>query len=183
VHSVFPPAAITDKKGKALLSWRVAVLPYLEQQALYQQFKLDEPWDSEHNKKLALTIPKVYVDPRVPPSVAAEGKTIYKVFVGGGAGFDPVKPRRIADFTDGTSNTFLVAAGGETVLWTKPDDIPFDPEKPVPDLSKPFPLSDLLFAFGDGSVRAFRADRFKTDEKTLKAYITAGGGEVINDTD
>ncbi len=49
VHSAtntFPPPAIADKDGKPLLSWRVAILPYVEQQELYNKFKLDEPWDS-----------------------------------------------------------------------------------------------------------------------------------------
>src|SRR5262245_25073160 len=49
----FPTAAIRDKKnGKPLLSWRVAILPYLEDQTIYGEFHLDEPWDSEHNQKL-----------------------------------------------------------------------------------------------------------------------------------
>ncbi len=56
----FPTAAILDKNGKPLLSWRVALLPYIEQDALYRQFKLDEPWDSEHNKKLIAQMPKIY---------------------------------------------------------------------------------------------------------------------------
>src|SRR5262249_21734482 len=46
----FPPAIVRDKEGKPLYSWRVLLLPYLEQQNLYNQFKLDEPWDSEHNR-------------------------------------------------------------------------------------------------------------------------------------
>jgi RNA polymerase sigma factor (sigma-70 family) len=55
-----PPPAITDKNGKPLLSWRVAILPFIEQEALYKQFKLDEPWDSPHNKKLLARMPKVF---------------------------------------------------------------------------------------------------------------------------
>jgi RNA polymerase sigma factor (sigma-70 family) len=55
-----PPPAILDKSGKPVLSWRVALLPFLERDALYQQFKLDEPWDSAHNKKLLASMPAVY---------------------------------------------------------------------------------------------------------------------------
>ena len=55
-----PPPAIYSKDGKPLLSWRVAVLPYIEQGPLYNQFKLDEPWDSAHNKKLLALMPKLY---------------------------------------------------------------------------------------------------------------------------
>ena len=58
-----PPAAIKDKAGKPLLSWRVAILPYLEQAALYNKFHLDEPWDSPHNKALIASMPAVYACP------------------------------------------------------------------------------------------------------------------------
>jgi hypothetical protein len=67
------PRNITDKDGKLLLSWRVAILPYIEEEALYKQFKLDEPWDSEQNKKLSEKMPKVFAPVRgkvekTPPS-------------------------------------------------------------------------------------------------------------------
>ena len=52
----FPGAAITNKQGKPLLSWRVAILPLLDQQGLYEKFKLDEPWDSPHNRALLTSI-------------------------------------------------------------------------------------------------------------------------------
>ena len=59
----FPAASSFDKDGKPLLSWRVHVLPYLEQAELYKQFHLDEPWDSEHNKKLIEKMPNVLASP------------------------------------------------------------------------------------------------------------------------
>jgi hypothetical protein len=168
-----PAAAITDKGGKKLLSWRVSLLPYVEQENIYQQLKLDEPWDSEHNKKFIPMMPQLYADPRAP---AGEGKTYYKAFVGGGAMFDWAKGRSLISITDGTSNTLMVAAGGEPVVWTKPDDIEFDPNKPLPDLFKPF--GDLLVVMGDGSTRTIKKT---VKEMTLKALITAAGGEVIAD--
>ena len=67
-YGTFPPAAICDKKGKKLLSWRVAILPFLEQDNVYRQFKLDEPWDSDHTKKFSATKVKVFMDPRLPNS-------------------------------------------------------------------------------------------------------------------
>ena len=81
-NNAFPRPAITDKDGKPLLSWRVAILPYIEQQELYNKFKLDEPWDSPHNKALIKEMPPIYVCPsraNVEP-----GTTTYRVFVGQG---------------------------------------------------------------------------------------------------
>ena len=89
VNNAFPAASITGKDGKPLLSWRVAILPFIEQQELYNEFHLNEPWDSPHNKPLIAKMPKVYACPsrsRVEP-----GTTTYKVFVGGGALFDVAK--------------------------------------------------------------------------------------------
>ncbi len=170
-----PPAAICDKKGKKLLSWRVAILPYIEEQVLYSKFKLDEPWDSENNKPLIEKMPKIYADPRAE---AKPGETYYKVFVGKNAGFDWVKGRTIVSITDGTSNTIMAFAGGDPVTWTKPDDFEFDPtdEKAKrPELVKPF--DDLLVAMFDGSVRTVKPT-MKDFEKKLRAAITPAGGEV-----
>src|SRR5438093_7201056 len=55
-----PPAALKNKKGKPLLSWRVALLPFVEEDKLYKEFRLDEPWDSAHNKKLLAKMPKLF---------------------------------------------------------------------------------------------------------------------------
>jgi len=71
-HNGFPAAYSTNKDGKPLLSWRVHILPYIEQQPLYNEFKLDEPWDSEHNKKLIAKMPQVF---RSPNSTARPGMT------------------------------------------------------------------------------------------------------------
>lgn len=178
VYNAMPKAAICDKNGKPLLSWRVAILPFIEQDALYKQFKLDEPWDSENNKKLIPILVKVYQDPRAGDA-KWDGKTYYKVFNGKGAMFGGEKGINLAGITDGTSNTIMVGAGGEPVIWTKPDDYEFDEEKPLPELMKPF--SEWLVAFGDGSVRVIpiRDQNDKEMQKTLKALITVGGGEVV----
>jgi RNA polymerase sigma factor (sigma-70 family) len=84
-YDTLPAPAIYGKNGKPLLSWRVTLLPYIEQDNLYQQFNLDEPWDSEHNKKLLAKMPKTYV----PPGVKTKEPylTYYQVFVGPGTVF------------------------------------------------------------------------------------------------
>jgi hypothetical protein len=175
-NGAFPPAAIVNKKGKPLLSWRVMVLPYLEQNALYEQFKLDEPWDSEHNLPLGQVVIKVYTDPR---STAAQGLTHYKVFVGKDAGFPLLKGRTIASIADGTSNTIMAVAAGDAVPWSKPEDFEFDMSKPAPDLSKPFPV--ILAAFMDGSVRAIDPSGFVKNKDLLKWLINPADGNVIPD--
>lgn len=132
----FFPQGIADSSGKIGLSWRVALLPYLDQKALYDQFKLDEPWDSEHNKQLIPRMPKVYA----PPGADTFGYTFYRSFTGPGTVMpplmQPLQPKqlvpgiRIQQILDGTSNTLLVAEAYEPVIWTKPDELPFTPGKP-----------------------------------------------------
>jgi hypothetical protein len=179
----FPAAAIVDKKRKKLLSWRVAILPFIEQDNLYKQFKLDEPWDSDHNKKLIPIMPKIYADPRQPSSDPTKGETYYKVFVGKNAGFDWVQGRVITRVIDGTSNTIMVAAGGDPVVWTKPDDFEFDPldeKAKLPELVKPF--DTLLTLFMDGSVRTINPE-IKDFEKIMRLLICPNDGMVIPDFD
>src|SRR5204863_3386120 len=110
-----------DKRGKPLLSWRVEILPFIEENELFKQFHLDEPWDSEHNKALIAHMPRVFQDPRRPPG----DTTTFLAPVGKGLAFEGDKPLKINSFTDGTSNTiFIVQANDDrAVPWTKPDDL------------------------------------------------------------
>jgi hypothetical protein len=160
---------------KPLLSWRVHLLPYLEQQNLYNQFKLDEPWDSPNNKRLIAQMPRVYMSPSAPTE---PGKTYYKVFVGGGALFANPQRYNLANVPDGTSNTIMAIEGGEPVIWTKPDDIPYDPNKPLPNL-KLLDNSRIQVLLADASVRTIDVGRIS--EKTLRNAITADDGEVLGD--
>src|SRR5262249_39739103 len=80
-----PPAATYSPDGKPLLSWRVLILPFLDQQGLYKEFRLDEPWDSDHNKKLLAKMPRVY---ETPDARAAPGETHYQSFFGKAAFFE-----------------------------------------------------------------------------------------------
>ncbi|MFL5342322.1 MAG: DUF1559 domain-containing protein [Gemmataceae bacterium] len=173
VHGKFPSAAICDKNGKPLLSWRVAILPYVEQDNLYKQFHLDEPWDSDHNKKLLAQMPPVYALPGV--NQPGDTTTHYRVFVDNGAGFDLRKGTRIMDITDGTSNTIMIAEAADAVPWSKPEELEFDPSKPLPKLGKMEP-SGFHVAMFDGSVRFISHG---ISPQTLKAAITRAGGEVL----
>jgi prepilin-type processing-associated H-X9-DG protein len=173
-NDTFPRPAITDKDGKPLLSWRVALLPYLEQQALYNKFKLDEPWDSPHNKPLLDEMPEVYSCPSAPADSPTGSR--YRVFVGNGALFEDKQPTGIRHVTDGTSNTIMIVETRDTVPWTKPDDLAYDPKKPAPFGAGSFHPGGYNATFADGSVRFLRTT---INLETLKALITRSGGEVI----
>lgn len=166
-----PPAALPTKDGKPGLSWRVAILPYLDQQPLYQQFHLDEPWDSPNNIKLLEKMPSVY---RSADS-ADRTKTRLQVFSGKGTAFDGPKGFSFSQITDGTANTIAVVETGpdKAVEWTRPEDLPFDPENPVAALGKIGPMGVQVLLF-DGSVR-----RIKPDPATLKAMITPNQNEEV----
>ncbi len=171
----FPAAAITSKDGRPLLSWRVAILPYIEQNALYNEFKLDEAWDSPHNKALISKMPNTYLCPsrnKVEPFT-----TTYLTFVGGGALFNLNKPTSIRDVTDGTSNTMAVVESGKAIPWTKPDDITFDPNAPPSLLGvSANHTGGFNVLMTDGSVRFIK---LTINPITFRALITRAGGEII----
>jgi prepilin-type processing-associated H-X9-DG protein len=153
----------------------VAILPYVEQQELYNKFKLDEPWDSPHNKPLIKEMPRVYLCP--DRKDAEPGTTTYRVFVGEGALFQEGVGTPIQAVTDGTSNTVMVVESTDAVPWTKPDDLKFDPAAKLSLYGAGSPHRDGLQAlFADGSVHFIK----KTIAlQVWKALITRAGGEVI----
>ena len=170
----FPPVAITDKDGKPLLSWRVALLPFLEEESLYKKFKLDETWDSPHNIKLAAKMPKVFFHPAKNKS--GDNKTHYQVFYGNGAAFEMNKGYSMEQISnrDGLSNTLSVVEAEAPVLWTKPEDLPFDPKKNLPRLLTI--NGKINVAFCDGSARSLSAS---IKPETLKLLIQMDDGKAI----
>ncbi|MBN9522600.1 DUF1559 domain-containing protein [bacterium] len=163
IHSYYdtynrlPAAALTNPpnrpNGKALLSWRVAILPYLNESALYQQFKLDEPWDGPNNKKLIPQMPKVFASPR---GTAPPGKTHYQVFFTPDNAFPHSMFGKTVGRTiivpDGTTNTIMVVEATDPVDWTKPEDLEFSPTAPFPRLGLPG-AAGFNALMGDGAVR------------------------------
>jgi hypothetical protein len=171
----FPAAAIYDKENRPLLSWRVQLLPFLGETDLYKQFHLDEPWDSDHNKKLIEKMPQVF-DSAADPKRAAAGKTTFLAPRGEATMFPDKRGVRIAEVTDGTSNTIFVvdADDAHAVPWTKPEDLAYDPKEPAKGLSSRFG-DGFLVGFVDGSVHFLPK---KLPGETLRALFSRNGGEV-----
>jgi Protein of unknown function (DUF1559) len=181
-HNTFPPAYSSTKDGKPLLSWRVLILPFLDENALYQQFHLDEAWDSPHNRALIARMPADYHCPFEGHDMAAAGKTRYLAPRGAGTilrGADPVSYRAI---TDGTSNTILAidASDDQAVSWTEPRDLDVDLPLAVEQFLKTPAHHGRVALFADGAVRTLRES---IAPATLRMLFTAGGNETINPDD
>jgi hypothetical protein len=169
----FPPPFLLGPDGKTPHSWRVAILPYLEQAPLYNEYKLDEPWDSPANKKVLEKMPAVFRDPRdTSPAYCSS----YFVPTGADTIFSGHAGNGLAAITDGTSNTIMTVQASREIPWTKPEDIPVSADAPLPKLGLP---GDDGFetGFADGSVRRIRTS---IAEAALRTLFTKSGGEVID---
>jgi prepilin-type processing-associated H-X9-DG protein len=167
----FPARAIVDKQGKPLLSWRVRILPYIEQQALYDKFKLDEPWDSPNNRELIKLMPSVYGQPN------PEGKTNILVPVVKGTLFGEAEGVTIAKIKDGSSFTILAveADDARAVVWTKPADLELNLDNPLLGLGALRP-GGFNAAFADGHVDFLKST---INPAVLRALFTYDGGEEV----
>ena len=177
-HGAFPARASFDKTGKPLLSWRVHMLPYLDQQALYKEFHLDEPWDSPHNRKLIPRVPEIF---QKPGGSVQPGRTIYLAVCGKGLMFEGSKERKIAEITDGAANTIMLLEANDdrAVVWTQPEDWQYDPEHPLAGLGAAHPAG-FWVACADGEVRFIPRD---VDPQFFEAMLTIASGERHGDID
>ncbi len=169
------PAAFVSKDGKPLLSWRVALLPFFEDETareLHAEFHLDEPWDSDHNRTLLARMPSVY---RCPASTAKQGHTVYLTPRGDATAFAGAKGTSIRQIVDGTSKTIAIleVEDVQAVPWTKPDDWPADPVHPRVGFRGQYPKG-INTAFCDGSVHFLQLD---VDEKNLERLLKMNDGE------
>jgi hypothetical protein len=192
-HGRFPPAVVFGRDGRPLYSWRVLILPFLDEQGLYREFRLDEPWDSPHNRRLLARRPSVFAP--VGRSDDDRTSTFWQAFRGAGTAFEgrdgePLeRPGGGSNFPDGLDRTILAVEAGRPVPWTQPMDLPFVALAQLPPLGGAFETSTRPFdrtagldffhvLFGDGSVRMLKKTM---PESTLRAMITRDGGEAIRD--
>ena len=168
------PTDIVDADGKPILSWRVHLLPYIEQNQLYQQIDRTKAWDDPANKKLWDKMPKVYA---FPGRAAKPGMTYFQMpFSKKGLAFKrPGEGRNLTSVTDGLSNTIMVVEARDAVNWMKPDDVAID-DNIMPKFGD---AKERIFivGMGDGSVRSLSQS---IKMKTLKALLTPTGGEVYD---
>lgn len=177
VHNQFP-AFSKNENGRPLLSWRVMVLPYLEQAALYNEFHLDEPWDSPHNRALIGRMPDIFRSPGVKAS--QPGMTTYQTVMGEDTIFKANGGKvSFADVKDGTSNTaMMIDASPEfETIWTKPADLMPDTAKLRKALEDRFNNGGLVL-LTDGSVIKLRKG---LDDATMMNLFSRNDGQVTGD--
>ena len=185
VHNCFPPAYIPDENGNPKHSWRVLILPYMEEKALYDQYNFDEPWDSPANQQLADMMPKVYNCPSDAFSDPAS-ETSYLMVTGAGTVGEGSTPTKIAQIKDGTSNTIMVVeASGRGVNWLEPRDWDtsrgdFSVNEGMGTGIESEHLGTANVLFCDGSVQSMDA---WVDPDDLKALTTRDGGENVQGWD
>ncbi len=183
-HGALPAAYSTDDEGNPLLSWRVHLLPYLEHQDLYDEFNLDEPWDSEHNIQLLERMPDLYMTWDDPFEV---GKSTIVVPFGDGVMFEKPDEEQfgrhhptginLADVRDGTSNTIMliVANSRGAVNWTEPADLDISADAFL-DRIKGEDGGATTFVLADGSVQKFDVE---SALERIQAMLTRSGGELV----
>ncbi len=174
VNNNVMPNNVCDKDGKPVLSWRVLILPYLDEEKLFAEFRLDESWDSKNNKALIDKIPIIYKPIRVKSEL---GNTFYRGFNGPDTIFETGKKWQLATIPDGTSNTIMVVEADEPCIWTKPDDLPYDSDKTLPKLGGMFE-GDFHVAMADGSVLPGNSEKMNAAQFHL--LITCSDGNVVN---
>ena len=168
----FPTQANYDNNGKPLLSWRVHILPYIDQQALYSRFKLNEPWNSPHNRQLIRLMPPTYANPNLPSG----GVTNYLAVVGADSVVSTTGVN-LRQITDGTSRTVVLVEvdANRAVPWTKPVDHEIKATDPKAGLGGLRP-GGFHVSMADGRVIFVP---ISVDSKYIQALATKSGGEVV----
>jgi beta-lactamase regulating signal transducer with metallopeptidase domain len=167
----FPGASAVPEGKQHPVSWRVALLPFIEQHQLYEQYNFEEPWDSENNRKLIAKMPSVYRHPTAPANSTSPS---YFVLTGPDTVFRNDTPQ-FRDIHDGTSNTILAVEAQQDTPWTKPEDIPFNKDKAIPEFGGYNP-NVFNAVFADGAVKPISDE---IDEATLRLLIMSQDGQPV----
>jgi hypothetical protein len=175
VNRRLPPAVIYSQDGqRPLYSWRVELLPYLEEQGLYNEFHKDEPWNSPHNLRLVNRMPKVFL----MPDEVNNGRTHYQVFTGPNTVFERNRQFTLLNILDGTSNTVAIVEAAQAVTWTQPVDLTVPARGHPGNLLLWSPKNSSVVSMFDGSVRSIRRT---VSEQTLRDAINPADGNVLGD--
>ncbi len=173
VNKHFPPAVVMGPDGKTPHSWRVELLPYLDKRELFNNYRMDEPWDSDHNRALIAEGAELF---SVPSDVPTQDCGYFAI-VGSGTAFDPEKgPITIRRVVDGTSKTIAIVEAKHSIPWTKPQDIAYAADQPLPALGGFFP-GGFHAVWLDAHV-SFLPDSIPADY--LKAVISYDGREATS---
>jgi hypothetical protein len=162
-----PPKMNSSQNNQPVeLSWRVALLPFLEQGPLFNRFDQTSAWNSPRNQGLQNPMPMLYDDPLRDSDRKGGETTRFQYFTGPGTVWPDASTtkRTLPEFTAGTSNTILFAEAANPVPWTKPQDMAFQPGQPIPVTPDNF-----IAAFADGSVRPL--DRRRAPDAVLQVYL------------
>jgi type II secretory pathway pseudopilin PulG len=145
-----PPAVVRDANGQPLYSGRVLLLPFLEQQALFNQWDPTQAWDSPRNLPLSQSVLNVFIDPSGKTPTSA--RTDYLFVTGTGTAFDERSGGHdLSGIVDGTANTlFMVDVRDSGIGWAEPRDVDISQPMALPPSNHP---GVTLGAFYDGSVK------------------------------
>lgn len=193
-HGCFPPAYIADTKGKPMHSWRVLILPYMEQEALYDRYDFSEPWDGPNNRKLTGAKPYAYVCPSSDSnSPSGSPMTNYVAVIGQGAMWKKDRAVKVSEIPDGTSYTIMLAEiANSDINWMEPRDLSFEealrginPKSGLGISSQHVsnngyfyhdtPLANVAFA--DATAHALPEG---LSVEKLEGLLTVDGGETVN---
>ncbi len=177
----FPPAHVADRDGRPMHSWRVLILPFLEQRAVYDAYNFAEPWDGPNNRKLANQVGQIYLRSGLDSDQART--TSFVAVVGLETAWPGAESLSYKDLGDGSHDTLMVVEVPDgRFLWMEPRDLHLDGMScRINDGSGRGPGSRLGGArvvSADGTVRTL-PDGF--DPRKLRAMLTANGGEAVHE--
>lgn len=177
VYKSFPPAYVTDENGTPMHSWRVLILPFIDQQNLYDEYDFSKPWDSLANFSVLNNMPEIFNCPSHPD--ADSSTTHYAAVFGPGCIFEGAEPIRFAHITDGTSNTILVGEVQDAAIpWTAPRDVDVAVHSTIgdPEGFSSYHFGGAQFLMSDGAVRFISES---IDQRTLNNLFTRNDGNPV----